>query len=172
MATMKKLRSDSKFAVLTEEQREELDAMLLGGKHSLEEVRAWLAPLGVEVSLQSISEYRVKHAMPGRWGASLRLAAALNKVGAEGVSEAARTGMTQRVFELMTDPTANPKEVQAFYRLFLQGEKNARDERKLALLEKRAAAADAAKAALEAKVAAGGLSPEALHMAEEALNLL
>ena len=40
------------------------------------------------------------------------------------------------------------------------------------MLEKKAAAADAAREALEKKVSGGGLTPEALALAEEALNLL
>lgn len=172
MARVKKLRSDSKFSELTEEQREELDARLLSGKHSLEAVRTWLGELGVSVSVQSVSEYRVNHALPDRWRVMNRLARELNKVGAHGVGDAARASMAQRVFELVTDPEADPKEVLAFYKFFLKGEKSAQDERKLALLEKRAAAADAAKAALEKRVEAGGLTPEALRLAEEALNLL
>ena len=58
------------------------------------------------------------------------------------------------------------------YDLVLKAQAQQIDARKLSLLEAKARQAEEAKAALENKVANGGLTPEALALAEEALKLL
>ncbi|MGN0867950.1 MAG: hypothetical protein ACI4O9_00285, partial [Akkermansia sp.] len=62
---MKKLRKDSKFAALSEDQRAELAVYL--ETHSLAETQQWLSARGVSVSLQSISEHYRLHVLPGKW---------------------------------------------------------------------------------------------------------
>lgn len=139
---MKKLRKDSKFARLTEEQRGELGVYLEG--HSLEETRQWLAACGVEVSLQSISEFYRLHVLPGKWQRMATVAAMLSKVEGESVTDAAHRAVAQRVFELSTDPKADPELLAKFYKLMNDGQQTAQSERKLALLEARARRADEA----------------------------
>jgi len=149
MAGMKKLRKDSKIARLAEAEREELDALLLGGGVGLQEAQAWLAERGVQVSAQSVSEYYRLHVLPGKWRRMEASAAVLNKVKADDVADAARRAMAQRVFELSVDTGADPKLLATFYKLMLDGEAMAQNGRRLALLEKKAAAADAARHAAE-----------------------
>lgn len=143
---MRKLRKDSKFARLTEEQRSELGVYLEG--HSLEESQQWLAARGVEVSLQSISEFYRLHVLPCKWKRMATVAAVLSKVEGESVTDAAHRAVAQRVFELSTDPKADPELLAKFYKLMNDGQQTAQSERKLALLEAKAAAADDAAAAI------------------------
>lgn len=141
---MKKLRKDSKFARLTEEQRGELGVYLEG--HSLEESQQWLAARGVEVSLQSISEFYRLHVLPCKWKRMATVAAVLSKVEGESVTDAAHRAVAQRVFELSTDPKADPELLAKFYKLMNDGQATAQNERKLALLEAKARRADEAQA--------------------------
>ena len=145
---MKKLRKDSKFAALTDEQRDELAAYMLGGGVSLADTQQWLAARGVKVSQQSISEYYRLHVLPSKWQRMAQTAAVLNKVEGESVTDAAHRAVAQRVFELSTDPEADPEQLAKFYKLMNDGQATAQGERKLRLLEQKAAAADDAAAAI------------------------
>lgn len=141
---MKKLRKDSKFARLTEEQRGEL-AMYLES-NGLEDAQQWLAARGVEVSLQNISEYYRLHVLPYKWVRMETAAAVLSKVGGDKVTDAAHRAVAQRVFELSTDPKSDPELLAKFYKLMNDGQATAQNERKLALLEAKARRADEAQA--------------------------
>ena len=141
---MKKLRKDSKFARLTEEQRGELALYL--ECNGLEDAQQWLAARGVEVSLQNISEYYRLHVLPYKWVRMETAAAVLSKVGGEKVTDAAHRAVAQRVFELSTDPKADPELLAKFYKLMNDGQATAQNERKLALLEAKARRADEAQA--------------------------
>ena len=141
---MKKLRKDSKFARLTEEQRSELGVYLEG--HGLEDGQQWLAARGVEVSLQAISDYYRLHVLPCKWQRMATVAAVLSKVEGESVTDAAHRAVAQRVFELSTDPKADPELLAKFYKLMNDGQQTAQSERKLALLEAKARRADEAQA--------------------------
>ena len=141
---MKKLRKDSKFARLTEEQRGELALYL--ECNGLEDAQQWLAARGVEVSLQNISEYYRLHVLPYKWQRMATVAAVLSKVKGESVTDAAHRAVAQRVFELSTDPKADPELLAKFYKLMNDGQATAQNERKLALLEAKARRADEAQA--------------------------
>ena len=145
---MKKLRKDSKFAALTDEQRDELAAYMLGGGVSLADTQQWLAARGVKVSQQSISEYYRLHVLPSKWQRMAETAAVLNKVEGESVTDAAHRAVAQRVFELATAPETDPEMLARFYKLMNDGQTTAQGERKLRLLEQKAAAADDAAAAI------------------------
>lgn len=172
MSKPKKLRADSKLNALSEEELGTLNALLGGGDITLAEGVEWLAARGVKLSAQALSDYYRLHVLPQRHERMRAVAAALNKVPDEEVTDASHRAVAQRVFELATDPQADPETLCDFYKLLIKAEATEQAGRKLALLEARAAAADAAKAALESKVKSGGLSPEALALAEEQLKLL
>lgn len=145
----KKLRKDSKFAALTDEQRDELAIYMLSGRVSLEDTQQWLASRGVQVSTQSISEYYRLHVLPSKWQRMAETAAVLNKVEGESVTDAAHRAVAQRVFELATAPETDPEMLAKFYKLMNDGQATAQGERKLRLLEQKAAAADDAAAAIK-----------------------
>ncbi len=144
----KKLRSDAKINALTEEQRDELDDLLLAGG-SLEEGLAWLRERGVTMSAQSLSEYNRHHVLPIRYRRRDLAAAALNAASnGVDVTKAAHTAVAQLVFELATSVDADPEVVSLMYRLMIQGQTAEQAERKLQMLEAREAEA---RRALNAK---------------------
>ena len=143
MPRVKKLRADSKFALLSDEQRDELARLMLaGGK--LTEHQEWLAGHGVKVSLQSISEYYQRHVLPTKWQRMNETAALLANVDGESVADAAHRAIAQRVLEMSLDPEADTKELATYYKLMIDGEATVQSERKLAMLEAREARAEEA----------------------------
>lgn len=86
--------------------------------------------------------------------------------------EAAREALKQRVFELMLKPGADSKAIKDLFSLVLKSKDQELDERRVKLLEEKAAKADNAKAALEERKAAGGLSDESLELIERTLGML
>lgn len=169
---MRKLRADSKLNALTEDELAELVAMLAGGELTLAGGVEWLEAHGVTMSAQALSQYYRTHVLPVKFARMQTIAQALASVPDEGVADATHRAVAQRVFELATDPQADLKNLLDLYKAQLKSEENAQTARRLAMLEAKAAAADAAKAALEARVASGGLTPEALALAEQQLALL
>lgn len=169
---MRKLNSSSTFAKLTPEARGEVDAMLLDGK-GYNDVLAYLKKHGLKCSRTSVSDYYQVHVLPEHWARKQKIARELAALkGGEDMTTAALNAVRQKVMDLATQPGADAKLVKMLFSLVLQAQAQELDARRVSLLEKRAAAADAAKAALEQKVANGGLSPEALALAEEQLKLL
>lgn len=169
---MRKLRTDSALSRLPEATLAELVAKLSAGELTLAAGVEWLQGHGVRMSQQALSNFYRTHVLPLRWARMQAIAQALASVPADGVSAATHKAVAQRVFDLATDPEADPKALLDLYKAQLKAEDTAQQERRIALLERKAAQADAAREALERKVAAGGLSPEALALAEEQLALL
>lgn len=145
---MKKIRKDSKIGALTPEERSAFAHFMLSGKAGLEEAQAWLAQRGVCISQQAISEYYRNHILPAHWEMMNKTAALLNAVDDAQAPTAAHRAVAQRVLDLATDPAASPDLLAKFYKLMLDGQRQVVDERKLALLEAKAKAADAAQEAL------------------------
>lgn len=168
---MKKLRADSTFARLSEEQLAQVDDLLLSGT-SYEDVRAYMAECGLTCSQTSVADYYHTHILPRKWARQQRLARELDAVNTSGLDDATLDAVRARAMELAITPGAEVKHIKALYELVLKAQAQRLDERRVAVLEKKAAAADAAREALEKKVSGGGLTPEALALAEEALNLL
>ncbi len=144
----KKLRADSKLAALTEEQRYELDELLInGGK--LDEGLAWLRERGVIMSAQSLSEYNRNHVLPLRYRRRELSAATLNAVASSAeVTKAAHVAVAQSVFELATSVDPDPEILASMYSLLIKGQTAEQAERKLSMLEAREAEA---RRALNAK---------------------
>lgn len=168
----KKLRSDSKFALLTNAQRDELANLLLSGTASQADALKWLAERGVTVSAQSLSEYYRNRILPVKWRTFAQSAETLNRISAKASAEAAHKAIAQTVFELSTTPNTDPKALAQLYKLMLDGITAVQNDRKIKLLEEKARQAERARAALKKKISIGGLSPEALALAEEQLSLL
>ena len=100
-------------------------------------------------------------ASPGRW------------------DEAALEKLKQRVFEMMLNPQADPKETKALFGLVLKAKDQAikdrdldLDERRVAILERKADELDAAKKKAAELKEKGGLTPEMLEVIETQLKLL
>lgn len=145
----KKLRP-GKLSQLPPEARAALDARLRGQQDTLEGIAAWLeAEHGVTISPQALSMYYRRRVLPEKWRHMEAIAAELNRVGGEHVAAAAGQAVAQKVFEWATDEQADPKLLATFYKLMLDTQAQQMDARKLAMLERKAAAADAAEAAAQ-----------------------
>ena len=81
--------------------------------------------------------------------------------------------LQQKAYELAESSNADPKEVKAIMTLLLKARDQSLEERKIVLLEKKAAAYDRAQALLtEVKTSSGGITPETLSKIERELKLL
>lgn len=168
---MKRLRADSTFARLTPDQLARVDELLLSGS-GYAEVLQYLGECGQSCSQTSVADYYQTHVAPRKWARQARIATELAALESGGVDDATLLAVRQATFELAMTPGSDPKHLRMLYDLVLKAQAQQIDARKLALLEAKARQADEAKAALENKVANGGLTPEALALAEEALKLL
>lgn len=168
---MAKLRSDSTFARLPADVKERVDDMLMCYA-GLQDVQTYLDTEGVAVSQTAIANYYQTHLLPIIHQRTNGTAELINQIEQGDLDDASFKTAKQRLFELMTTPGANPKVIKLYSDIVLKATALQQDARKIALLEAKAAAADAAKEALERKVASGGLTPEALALAEEQLRLL
>lgn len=133
---------------------------------------------GVETSEAALSGFWSRFA--GSWlaernarnGAAARLIAQETQLGP--LTDATMELIAQQALEIMSSPAPDATQVRHFAKLLLQREKQAVDERKVALLEEKAAQAkreiEAALAGAKAK--GGGLTEETLRRIEEAANLL
>lgn len=166
----KKLRSDSSFARLSQDDLVQVEDMLSHGD-SYVDVQDFMMGRDIKVSQTSIAEYYQLHLRPRLDARRERLAASINETadGSE-LDDATKMSVKQRLFEMMLDPQVDSLSVQRLYNILIRLELLEQNERKLALLEKKAA--DAARAQLECKIHDGGLSADALALAEEALKLL
>lgn len=165
----KKMRP-GKLSQLPPEVRAQLDARLRGQQDTLEGIAAWLeAEHGVTISPQALSMYYRRRVLPESWRYAASTAEALNSVDSAGVSAAAHSALVQAIFEVVTRRGDVPtKELAALGKLLVQAISVQQAERKLHLAERRAEAMETVATA----AVSGGLSPETLAAAEEALNLM
>ena len=84
---MKKLRADSTFARLSEENLAQVDDMLLSGS-SYEDVRAFMAECGLTCSQTSVADYYHTHILPRKWARQQRIARELDAVDTTGLDDA------------------------------------------------------------------------------------
>ena len=84
---MKKLRADSTFARLSEEDLAQVDDMLLSGS-SYEDVRAYMAECGQTCSQTSVADYYHTHILPRKWARQQRIARELDAVDTTGLDDA------------------------------------------------------------------------------------
>lgn len=168
---MKKMRADSTFTRLTPEQREEVDEMLLSGT-GYAEVKAWLAERGLHCSATSVADYYQNHVVPARWARVNRRVKQAGKLEAAGADEMTLNELRTLVLEMTLNPAADLKSIKTLYGLVIKGRQLELDARRIAVLEQKAAQLDAAREQLEARKAAGGLTPEALAEIEGMLKLM
>ena len=147
---MKKLRADSTFARLSEEQLAQVDDLLLSGT-SYEDVRAYMAECGLTCSHTSVADYYHTHILPRKWARQQRLARELNAVDTSGLDDATLDAVRARAMELAITPGSEVKHIKALYELVIKAHAQRLDERRVVMLEKKAAAADAAADAVKDK---------------------
>lgn len=168
---MKKLRQDSVAAKMPAYLKDKVDEMFLSGT-TYQAVADVVSAAGVTWSLTSIAQYYHNHICPLLACRRRDIASKVNAMDAEGLDEAALKAVRMTVFDLANAPGSDPKTLKLLMDLVIKARQMQLDERKVGLLEEKAASADAAKEALTKRVADGGLTPEALELAEEQLKLL
>jgi len=172
---MSKVRSDSVWARLKPEQRDQLMVDLLEKGSSLAEARQMMGSQGIRTSEAALSNLLSRHGLP--W----RLERARERAEESAASLPAdwdarkRRGFAQREFELAFSELS-AAEVVAMRRLDLEERKLRLTEREVGLKERRIAllesAAASAKSKLESIKKKGGLTADTLKQIEEAAGLL
>lgn len=168
---LKKMRADSTFVKLSLDEQAELDEMLLRGT-GYAEVQGWMAERGLHCSQTSIADYYQNHVVPAKHARLRRTSKNLKDFTAEGVDEATLNELRAITMDMVLTPGADLKSIRTIYGLVLKGRSIELEARRVAMLEKKAAQLDAAREALEKRKDGGGLTPEALAVIEEALNLM
>lgn len=149
----------------------EVDELLLRGA-GYEEVQGYLAERGLKCSLTSVADYYQTHVVPQKWARAKKVARDLNKLSLDGADEATLNQLRSLVMDMTLTPGADLKSIRTIYGLVLKGRSLELESRRIAVLEKKAAQLDAAREQLEARKAAGGLTPEALAEIEGMLKLM
>lgn len=152
---MRKLRPDSVIGTLDPDLKDQVDELLLAG-HPYRKVQELLAESGIKLSLTSIGEYYQRQVLPGKIARQNRTAEELNKIAIEGIDDATMQALRLTVFDLAASPKTDAKTLNVLMGLVLKAESLKQDDRRLKLLEQRAAQADKAQEA----AADTGLTPE------------
>ena len=171
MALPRKMRKDSIIGNLEPELRIRVDEILSCGGGGLQDVQDFLAEHGVTISLQSISEYNQNHLSLELMARNFRLADIINEQSVDGITEASIKMAKKRVFELLALPNPDARTIKALMEIIFKAETLDQSDRKLKLLE--AKAAEAKKLAEDTlNTARKGLTPETIARLEEQLKLL
>lgn len=162
---MNKPRPESKLLNLPEEQQAQLAEWLLSGMPYHEAKVLVQKEFGVSVSLSKFSAFWAAVCSPALLAKRARAVNLANDVADQArkhpgkFDEATIDALKQKAFELASSPNGKPKDVKALFALVLKakdqeaGEKRLKlDERKVAILEKKAAAYDKAKEVFEAEL--------------------
>lgn len=157
----RKPNANCKLLSLTEAQQAELADLLLGGM-PYHKAQAFVeSEWGVRVAISAFTPFWDRYCAPAflaRRAKAVGLADEVAQV-AEArpgrFDEATVAALKQLAFEMSVSPTADPKAVKAYFTLLLKYRDQDLEERRVALLEKKAAQADQAK-----DVVASALSPE------------
>jgi hypothetical protein len=144
----KKPRSDSKLDSLPESRVVELRDGLLGGWR-YEDARAWLgSECGVSCSLAVLSAFYKRHCAPvlreRRQVAALKAETLIEDAGKTDWSAATLELVRQAAFDLMSGDTLDVKTAEKLLGIMLKSRDQDMGERKLAVLERKAAQADQA----------------------------
>lgn len=147
---MRKPRSDSKLLNLPEEQQAQLGEWLLSGMpyHQAQELVE--KQFGLRVPLGSFTAFYQQVCEPHLLQRRSRAVQMAQSVAEEASSRpgtfdpATIDQLRQKAFELSISPNANPKDVKALFMLVLKARDQELTERRIVLLEKKAAQADQA----------------------------
>lgn len=134
---------------------------------------------GVETSPAALSGFWSRFSSPylsERMRRSTAAATALKgELDTEGVESATGDLLSQKLFEMLTSPSTDPREVVALHKEMIRARQTRLDERKVTLLEEKERAAAKAKEQINEATASarkGGLTEETLKRIEEAASLL
>ena len=129
---------------------------------------------GVETSAAALSGFWSRFSSPylsERMRRSSQAAQALRgELSTEGVEDAVGDLLSQRLFEMLTSASTDPREVVALHKEMIRARQTRIDERKVALLEEKARFADEVKKAAANRE--GGLTAEDMAEIERKLKLM
>lgn len=158
-----KLRADSTFARLSAEELAEVDEMLLSGA-GYADVQAYLAERDLRCSQTSVADYYQTHVVPQKWARVNKVARNLGTLSAEGADEATLNQLRALTMDMALTPGADLKSIRVLYTLVLKARQLELDDRRIKLLEKKAAQAE--KAEQVAKDAAATAEEKELRIKE------
>lgn len=173
----RKARSDSKLDSLPADKKAELiDGLVLGW--SYRQAADWLqVECGCSVSGSAWTPFHEREVQPIlddiRNFAKLSARKLAREMEEEDLFEKATIReFEENAYQLMRTPGADPEEKRKWMETVLKKMASGRDDRKLVMLEKKAARMDALEAKVKEMKAGGGLSAETLEVIEKQLKLL
>lgn len=167
---MKKMRKDSTYLSMPRCLQQAVDDMLMDGA-GLEDVQQRVAEDGIKWSINSISKYNRRWIEPFRREDRREIAAMINKQDMGDLDEATAQLARETLFDLLTAKKKDPGTIKMMAGMVQSYAKLKLDERKLSLLEQKAAEAKRlAEDTLNS--ARKGLSAETIAEMEERLKLL
>lgn len=121
--------------------------------HTLEETRAWLKEThAITISAGALSTHlrrrrllALKLRMDEAQTTATDLATSATALNAGPADDALFAALRTRILDLLSETNANPKDIRALLQLIIAARKTEQDDRRIALLEKRAALADTAE---------------------------
>lgn len=148
---MKKPRSDAKLKNLPEEQRAQLVEWLLSGLPYHTVRRLVADQFKVETSLSALSEFYQEFCTAALLSRRRQAVSVADEVAAEAekspgqFDQATIDALKQKAFELAIQPMADHKAVKSIFSLLLKARDQDLESRRIAVLEAKAAKADAAE---------------------------
>ena len=178
---MRKRRADSKLHSLPEGTQRAIHALQEEGM-TIEDIRSHLmmpedeGGFGITVSMGALSEF-LRYWRSKVWRENLRQATVTaDEVVKDGLGEASEqmdeaimAGLREWTLDAIVSRNMDPKDAKSIIGLILKGRQQQIDERKVALLEKKAAFADEVANAVASP---GGLTAETLEEIERKAKLL
>lgn len=166
----KKHRKDSTYAKMPPYLQDVVEEMLMSGA-GLKEVQERVAEDGISWSLTSISQHYHNWIKPYLKLHRKKIAAACDKLDADDLDAATLQLARETVFDLLSSPGSDLKTTKAMFGIVKDCIKLRQSDRKISLLEQKAA--EARRLAEDAlNTARKGLSAETIAEMEERLKLL
>lgn len=147
---MSKPRPDAKLLNLPEEAQAQIAELLLAGTPYHAALKVIEEQFGVKSSMGALSNFWSKVCEPALLARRRRAVSTADEVATEAAATPGRfdaatiDALKQRAFELSIQPGVNPKDVKNIFALVLKARDQDLTERRVKLLEQKAAQADAA----------------------------
>jgi len=174
MSANKKPRADSVLKTLPPDRQAVIAEYLRA--HSLEDTRAWLAEDGLKTSIAALSEFFSWHALEvkrQRREQAIEHWMECEKLDHPELSDEELFTRGQRKFSMISIAEEDPENWARIQATGFKKLQLSQEDRRIKLLEQKAAAFDRAQAALsEARNSKGGITPETLKRIESELKLL
>lgn len=171
MASFKKIRPDSVIGSLDPDVKAEVDEMLLTGS-TYKKIQEVLADGGIALSQTSIAQYYQTHLLPSKIAMQNATAKELAMLDTDGLDGATISAIKSAVFDLAGRPNCDAKKLTSLFSMVLKAEQLKQDDRRIKLLEDKAAKYDLLQAELQKKDIREGIDPAVLAEIEQKIKLL